>query len=1109
MANAVDMVIASEAIKQVQNLIEQLTLADAELLKVSQSAINVSKNIAGIKTPSGLDKSTGSTAALTAQLEKQNAVISKVHENLVKKAEQSRLAEIKLQQAREKSIDDFSKKLENQKNLEIKQLRDKISLITSLNKQRYSEEQQQLIDHERAILHAKEAELKQIRAVFELNKSLNSQKEKESTQNAKDQARAVALTTGAYQKLDIAHKQAVRSAQDIGVKYGATSRQFKNAADKANVLDRELKKIDATLGKSQRNVGNYSSAFNGLGSALGAFGIVTGVAGVALLAKSAFETTKDLQSLNMALLAVTGSQEEFSKQQSFLARVAEVYGVEIKGLTSQFTAFYVAANGKIEGKEIQTIFENISKSGAALGVNTETLKRAFVALTQMLSKGKVASEELRRQLAEALPGSVQAMTRAVQILHPELKNLNEEGLFKMIENGKILAEEVLPETSRQLLILVGADKVQGIDTITKSTNRFLNAWTRMVDSINNSDSSGFSLFVKSIVEALTNILDFTGLLFKDENQLTDYFQKLGAAKGVNEYKAILNNISGTTVEQQEITKKALLERERETIRVNQQIVKDEKQKRESILGGNRAFLHLQTKMEEDAIVQIGNSAAIIKAINEEKLASNTKILKTTTALTKEQLSDRAKAEEERLKDLFKLSQAQVELQIELSKKEVDNELNSFDFRYDAFKDFSANRLILLRLNYSEEIRLAKGNKTKLEIAEVDFNKNMVKEKTSLSDILQKIREDENKQNLQEIKQIEADIAKVNDEVVEKNARASKIEQTATKASIDLIDRQIEKLNELKRATDNYLQSFSSEFASNMGFSETFDTFFREIKDVNGNVTTVFEDLLAGSEDSKEKFAVYFNAIAESAQEAFNFIADISQGNFDKEKQRLQDQYDLAIVFAGDSSTAKAKLAEDLERKQKEIANRENKAKQKQALFNIAIDTAQGIVAALKIGVKGIPLAVIIGALGAVQLAVVASQKIPQYAEGTSNHAGGPMIVNDGPGSNFAEKVITPDGKIFSPQGRNVLMNAPKGTKVLNHEQQIHEMLNERGVSMNHTHTSTGMTAQEMDEVMSKHFAKIQTNTTIFDKKGIREYTESNGNRTIRDNNRVLKTGFRV
>jgi len=51
-----------------------------------------------------------------------------------------------------------------------------------------------------------------------------------------------------------------------------------------------------------------------------------------------------------------------------------------------------------------------------------------------------------------------------------------------------------------------------------------------------------------------------------------------------------------------------------------------------------------------------------------------------------------------------------------------------------------------------------------------------------------------------------------------------------------------------------------------------------------------------------------------------------------------------------------------------------------------------------------------------------------------------MLVNDGAGSNFQEKIILPSGKVIRTQGRNVLMDAPKGTKVLNHEQQLFEML---------------------------------------------------------------------
>ena len=87
---------------------------------------------------------------------------------------------------------------------------------------------------------------------------------------------------------------------------------------------------------------------------------------------------------------------------------------------------------------------------------------------------------------------------------------------------------------------------------------------------------------------------------------------------------------------------------------------------------------------------------------------------------------------------------------------------------------------------------------------------------------------------------------------------------------------------------------------------------------------------------------------------------------------------------------------------------------------------------------------------------------------------------------------------------------PKGTKVLTHEQQIMQMLNERGVSMSRNYQSNGgMTANEMDGVMAKHFAKIQTNTTNIDRKEFSQWVGRNGNKTIQDNNRVSRTGFKI
>lgn len=57
--------------------------------------------------------------------------------------------------------------------------------------------------------------------------------------------------------------------------------------------------------------------------------------------------------------------------------------------------------------------------------------------------------------------------------------------------------------------------------------------------------------------------------------------------------------------------------------------------------------------------------------------------------------------------------------------------------------------------------------------------------------------------------------------------------------------------------------------------------------------------------------------------------------------------------------------------------------------------------------------------------------VPQYADGTDGHPGGPMLVNDGRG---AEAVISPNGQMTIPQGKNVMMYGQKGTQVIPAEQ---------------------------------------------------------------------------
>ncbi|WAO22032.1 phage tail tape measure protein [Paenilisteria newyorkensis] len=53
-----------------------------------------------------------------------------------------------------------------------------------------------------------------------------------------------------------------------------------------------------------------------------------------------------------------------------------------------------------------------------------------------------------------------------------------------------------------------------------------------------------------------------------------------------------------------------------------------------------------------------------------------------------------------------------------------------------------------------------------------------------------------------------------------------------------------------------------------------------------------------------------------------------------------------------------------------------------------------------------------------------------FAKGTNFHKGGPALVNDAPGSRFKELITTPNGNSFIPEGRNVLLDLPRGSSVL-------------------------------------------------------------------------------
>ena len=237
----------------------------------------------------------------------------------------------------------------------------------------------------------------------------------------------------------------------------------------------------------------------------------------------------------------------------------------------------------------------------------------------------------------------------------------------------------------------------------------------------------------------------------------------------------------------------------------------------------------------------------------------------------------------------------------------------------------------------------------------------------------------------------------------------------------------EMMGQLRAETDRWIQSFSSDVFRNSGLN-TLETLF------NGT----FEALIEGADNWKEKFAVTFNTATEIAQEAFNLIDQFGQVAFQNELIRAEQSRDISLQFAGDSAAARAEIQEQYERRRRDIQTRQAQAEKRNAMFNIAIDTAQGIVSALASTPPNVPLSVTIAGIGAAQLALVSSQKIPQFAEGTRDFGGGLAVVGDG---GRAEIVTTPKGDVYKTPSKDTLVNLPKGANVYSSEQEYQNELN--------------------------------------------------------------------
>ena len=220
--------------------------------------------------------------------------------------------------------------------------------------------------------------------------------------------------------------------------------------------------------------------------------MLLGGLGLSALVGQFKQASTEMSVAKATLENVSKGFKEYSENMAFLKRISNEYGQDLISLTNGFAKFHAAAKETSLSLDQQRyIYEALTRAAGAYHLSAEQTSDVMLAVEQMLSKGKVTAEELRRQLGNSLPGAFNLMARAAGVSTAELE--------KMMKAGQVISEDVLPRFAQ---VLNATTAAANFDSLQSSLNRLKNAWVGFVDK------SPFEEFFKWLVDIGTKSLNF-------------------------------------------------------------------------------------------------------------------------------------------------------------------------------------------------------------------------------------------------------------------------------------------------------------------------------------------------------------------------------------------------------------------------------------------------------------------------------------------------------------------------------------------------------------------------------------------------------------------------
>jgi tape measure domain-containing protein len=234
----------------------------------------------------------------------------------------------------------------------------------------------------------------------------------------------------------------------------ALSRQidlFENGAEQGNIFDNVMSQLPGVLDDVAT-------------SALGLIGAASLGDVLARIGQQSVQAALEIERFKLALSF--GNIDEPQQKLENLRETSDKLGTSFLEAKNAFKKLSIVTAGTTAGGNVDEYVQQLQEVFAARQATQQQQQRAVAALEQIFSKGAVQSEELRRQLSEAVPGAYSIAARAF--------GLSEGGLAKKLESRQIKSQEFVDKFLSQASLESTAILSKTIESGQADINRLRN-----------------------------------------------------------------------------------------------------------------------------------------------------------------------------------------------------------------------------------------------------------------------------------------------------------------------------------------------------------------------------------------------------------------------------------------------------------------------------------------------------------------------------------------------------------------------------------------------------------------------------------------------------------